>query len=198
MASFYDTAPLVSALAPCSPAERSQQNVSRHLRFPNLRHPPALSLHSPEPPGCRTPRPRRPRSRSGSPATSGRASACAPAFPCLVWSRSFAFAFCFAFLVMLDTPDPMATTVVPARMLSANISCRRTQNTHTRPVNCSDSSRRSMAAESTSGRPHLAAEFDEALLLIDVVSVAHLFFIPKPEMCLILRDGIAANFLSHG
>jgi hypothetical protein len=55
-----------------------------------------------------------------------------------------------------------------------------------------------MGAESTSGRPHLAAEFDEALLLIDVVSVAHLFFIAEPEMCLILRDGIAANFLSHG
>jgi len=48
------------------------------------------------------------------------------------------------------------------------------------------------------GRPHLAAEFDEALLLIDVVSVAHFFFIAEPKMCLILRDGIAANFLSHG
>ena len=37
-------------------------------------------------------------------------------------------AFCFASLVLLDTPDPMATTVVPARMLSADISCRRKQN----------------------------------------------------------------------
>jgi hypothetical protein len=88
--------------------------------------------------------------------------------------------------------------VVPARMLSSDISCRRTRPfcaaTHTRPANHSDSSRRSTAAESTSGRPHLAAEFDAALLLIDVVSVAHLFFIPEPEMCLILRDGYSCEF----
>jgi len=48
------------------------------------------------------------------------------------------------------------------------------------------------------GGPHLAAELDEALLLIDDVSVAHHLFIPEPEICLMLRDGIAANFLSQG
>ena len=48
------------------------------------------------------------------------------------------------------------------------------------------------------GFPHFAAEFDEALLLVDDVSVAHHFFIPEPEMCLMLRDGIAGNFLSQG
>lgn len=162
MTSFYDTAPTRFGIGPLFHRRTLPANVSCHLRFPNLRHPPASSPHSPEPPGCRSPHPRRTRSRSGSPATSGRASAGAPAFPCLVWSRSFAFAFCFASLVMLDTPDPMATTVVLARMLSSNISCRRTRpfctTTHTRPVNLSDSSSRSMAAESTSGRPHLAAD----------------------------------------
>lgn len=121
----------------------------------------------------------------GSPATSRRASACAPAFPCLVWSRSFAFAFCLAFLVMLDTPDPMATTAFrQKRFLPISLAAERRMRpfcttTHTRPVNCSDSSRRCRAAESTSVRPDLAAEFDEALLLIDVVSVAHLFFIAQ-------------------
>jgi hypothetical protein len=39
----------------------------------------------------------------------------------------FAFAFSFAFFFVLDTRTPMATTVVPARMLSAHISCRKTQ-----------------------------------------------------------------------
>ena len=43
-----------------------------------------------------------------------------------------------------------------------------------------------------------AAELDEALLLIDDVSVAHHFFIPEPEMGLMLREGIAANLLSQG
>jgi hypothetical protein len=119
------------------PAEGSQQNVSRHLRFPNLRHSPASSLHSPEPPGCRTPHPRRPRSQSGSPATSGRASACAPAYPCLAVSL-----LCLCFLLCL--PRHARTPRQPRwfrQECSLPISLaaeRRTRpsctTTHTRPV----------------------------------------------------------------
>lgn len=45
----------------------------------------------------------------------------------LLFPLALAFSFSFAFFFMLDTRTPMATTVVPARMLSANISCRKTQ-----------------------------------------------------------------------
>ena len=44
------------------------------------------------------------------------------------------------------------------------------------------------------GPTALCGGFDEAHLLIDFVSVAHLFFIPEPEMCLILRDGYSCEY----
>jgi hypothetical protein len=128
MASFYDTAPTRFGIGPCSPAERSQQNVSRHLRFSKLRHPPASSLHSPKPPGCRTPHPRRPRSRSGLTGNfTPRISVCAS----FSLSRLVSL-LCLCFLLGLPCharhPGPHGNHGVPAKTLSSDISCRRTQN----------------------------------------------------------------------
>ncbi len=204
MTSFYDTAPTRFGSGSLFHRRTLPANVSCHLRFPNLRHPPASSPHSPEPP--RLP-------ESASPSNSftigltgnfrPRISRCAS-----ISLSGLVSLLCFCFLLCLPCharhPGPHGNhggsgkNALFQYLLPQNASVL---NNHAHASGKPQRQQQSFhGCGEHFGPTAPCGGFDEAHLLIDVVSVAHLYlvFIPEPEMCLILRDGIAANFLSHG